>query len=100
MGALTLGKKGIIDQHCGSAIGKPEAACDQVGFDAASSARTLGLASTIGVVLGLAGIGAGAVLFFIEPRSAQPKTGTGMSISTELFLAGPDAGTVGVRGVW
>ena len=65
MGALTLGKKGVIDARCN--VGGIAAHCRPDGYAAAESAKTLGLVSTIGFGVGIAGVGMAAVLLLTEP---------------------------------
>jgi hypothetical protein len=63
-GALVLGKKATIDDNCAGTR------CNAEGKDAADSAQSLGLVSTIGFGVGIAGLATAAVLFFTEPKSA------------------------------
>jgi hypothetical protein len=59
-GALALSKKGAIDDNCG--IGGDDTACNAEGKDAADSAQTLALVSTVSFAVGVVGIGTGTVL--------------------------------------
>jgi hypothetical protein len=101
-GALTLGKKGDITDHCGSGIGQSnEAACDATGFDAASAAQPLGLVSTIGFGVGLAGIGVAAVLVLTGSKQASPTASLpARRVSVGVLGAGPAGALVGLRGAW
>jgi len=63
-GALVLGKKGTIDDNC---VGTR---CNAAGKDAADSAQSLGLVSTIGFGVGIAGLATAAVLLLTEPKSS------------------------------
>jgi len=65
-GAMVFGKKGTIDDHCD---GK---ACDQQGLDAADSAKTLGLVSTIGFGVGAVGLATATVLLLTGSSSEAP----------------------------
>jgi hypothetical protein len=56
-GAMVLGKKATVDEHC-----TPEGYCDQTGLDAASDGRTLSTVSTVTFLAGLAGVGVGLYL--------------------------------------
>ncbi|WP_438022990.1 hypothetical protein [Sorangium sp. So ce233] len=100
MGALVLGKKAAVDEHCGSAIGaSDEKACDATGVDAASSGNTMALISTIGFGVGLAGLGAAAVLYWTEPKPAGPATGAAPRwVSAGVLQVGPTGAVVGARG--
>jgi hypothetical protein len=55
-GVMVLGKKSTIDDHCNGSK------CDQQGLDAADSAKSLGLVSTIGFGVGVAGLAVATVL--------------------------------------
>jgi hypothetical protein len=79
-GALALGEKGIVDQHC---VGP---ACTPEGKQAADTGRTEALVSTIAFGVGAAGVAAIAVLLFAG-RTA-PRTATSVVVTT---------GGVGVR---
>lgn len=74
-GALTLGEKSTIDESCTGTV------CSQEGLDAADSASTLGLLSTIGFGVGIAGVATAVVLVVTEPSpataSALPRIGVG-----------------------
>jgi hypothetical protein len=63
-GALVLGKKGTIEDNCEGTR------CNAAGKEAADSAKSLGLVSTIGFGVGIAGLATAAVLFLTEPKSA------------------------------
>jgi hypothetical protein len=63
-GVLVLGNKGTIEDNC---VGTR---CNAAGKDAADSAHSLGLVSTIGFGVGIAGLATAAVLFFTEPKSS------------------------------
>jgi hypothetical protein len=63
-GALVLGKKGTIEDNCEGTR------CNAAGKEAADSAKSLGLVSTIGFGVGIAGLATAAVLLLTEPKSA------------------------------
>lgn len=104
MGGLALGKKGAINDHCGSAIGQAdEAACDPTGLEAADSVKTLGLVSTIGFGVGLAGIGTAVVLLLTEPSAPTAKDASArrrLRLSAGVLSAGPEGAVLGARGSW
>jgi hypothetical protein len=56
-GVLVLQKKSTVEEHCDT-----NKRCDDEGLDAAKSGRTLGLVTTIGLVTGVVGVGAGTYL--------------------------------------
>lgn len=56
-GALVLQRKGVVDEHCDDVK-----RCDDEGLDAASSGKTLGVITTVGLVTGVVGVGAGTYL--------------------------------------
>jgi hypothetical protein len=62
-GALVLGKKGTIEDNCVGTL------CNAQGKEAADGAQSLGLVSTIGFGVGIAGLATAAVLLFTEPKS-------------------------------
>ncbi|WP_437784772.1 hypothetical protein [Sorangium sp. So ce1097] len=101
-GALTFGKKSIVEEHCGSAIGQSdETACDPMGLEASESASTTGLVSTIGFGVGLAGLGAAAVLLLTEPKQDEAAAGaTSRRIRAGVLAAGPGGVVFGARGAW
>ncbi|WP_437626738.1 hypothetical protein [Sorangium sp. So ce1151] len=100
MGALVLGKKSVVDEHCGNAIQASNAkACDATGLDAAQSGNTAALVSTIGFGVGLAGLGAAAVLYWTEPKPAGAATGTAPRwIRAGVLQAGPAGAVLGAHG--
>ncbi|MGK4005738.1 tetratricopeptide repeat protein [Sorangium sp. So ce1036] len=102
MGALTLGKRSVVEEHCGSGIGvDDETACDATGLSAAESASTTGLVSTIGFGVGLAGLGAAAVLYLTEPKQRDQAAGaTSRRIRAGVLEAGPAGVVLGASGVW
>jgi hypothetical protein len=94
-GALTLGNKSVITQHCN--VGGIPTACDATGFSAASQAKTEGLVSSVAFGVGIAGVVAGAVLLLTEPK--RPVTGAS-GVQLGVLSAGREGGTAGVRGAW
>jgi hypothetical protein len=90
MGGLTLGKKSTIDDHCDG----PR--CDAEGKDAADSAQTTGLVSTIGFGVGIAGLAAGTVLLLTAPKK-QEASARGW---TPTIALGPRGAGAGVQGAW
>ena len=60
-GARVLGKRSDIHAHCAGP------ACDQTGLAAANDAKSAGTVSDIGFAVGLAGLGAAAVLWLTAP---------------------------------
>jgi hypothetical protein len=76
-GAMAINKKSESDDACPTFDG--ELRCSQAGVDAMSQAKTYAVISDVGIVLGAAGIGVGAFLFFTGgakteqgSRSASP----------------------------
>lgn len=100
MGGLALGKKSILQEHCGSATGAPsDLGCEQTGLDAAGSVKTLGLVSTIGFAAGLAGVGTAVILLVTEHKPAKPATGArGPWISANVLSIGPTGTMLGAHG--
>lgn len=71
-GIMAIGKKSTVDSHCDG-----DRFCDAEGADAAASGRTLGTVTTISLVVGAAGLGAGAYFLL----SSGPKSETGITAS-------------------
>jgi hypothetical protein len=65
-GGLAFAKKATVDAHCQGAL------CDHEGKVAADSGRALALVSTVGVGVGVFGIGAAVVLLVTAPHAAKP----------------------------
>jgi len=63
-GVMVLGKKGTIDDNC------QDTRCTAEGKEAADNAQSLGLVSTIGFGVGIAGLATAAVLYLTEPKPA------------------------------
>ncbi len=101
-GALTLGKKSLVTQNCGSAIGQADDhRCNPTGLEAVQSAKSLGLVSTVSFAAGLASVGTGLVLLLTDHKPATTKAGTsGRWISAEVLPAGQTGAMLGVRGAW
>jgi hypothetical protein len=105
MGGLALGKKSIIDASCG--VGKnpkdptDELFCKPDGLTAVDAVKPLGLGSTIGFAVGLAGVGTAIVMILTEPKKATPVTGARTPwISASVLSAGPGGALVGAHGSW
>lgn len=64
-GVMAMGKKGDLDDKCDS-----HNQCPASAESTLDSAKTLGLISTIGFGVGIAGAAAGTVLYFMAPESA------------------------------
>ena len=63
-GARVFGKRSDIHAHCNGS------ACDETGLAAANDAKSAGTVSNIGVAVGLAGLGAAAVLWLTAPSDS------------------------------
>lgn len=100
LGALVFGKKGVIAKHCGSGIQVADRkTCDATGFDAANSANTMALVSTVAFGVGLAGLGTAGVLYWTEPRHTGPAVGASPRwISAGVLGAGPTGAVLGAQG--
>ncbi|MBS2013733.1 MAG: hypothetical protein JST00_12650 [Deltaproteobacteria bacterium] len=76
-GIMTLGKASTVKEQC---TGDLE--CNAEGLDAARSGETLSLVSTITVIAGLAGIGAGTFLLLTSPkRSTSTASARGLVVT-------------------
>jgi hypothetical protein len=100
-GVIVLGKKGTIDESCIGTKCNPESII--AAREAAEGAQVPGVISTVGFVIGGAGLAAGAVLFLLEPSEKAPE-GHGQrrpgSIGVGLTSAGPFELTAGIKGAW
>jgi hypothetical protein len=63
-GVLTLDRKSTVDANCNA-----DKRCNQAGYDAAQSGKTLGMITTAGLVAGAIGVGVGAYLLLSPERS-------------------------------
>ena len=77
-GILTMRAASTYKEHC--VAGQ----CDATGLDAASSGRTLEIASRIGFAVGAVGLGAGAWLWFTAPSPDSPRAG--ISVGWPLLM--------------
>jgi hypothetical protein len=101
MGALALGDKGKADEHC------PKLVCDHEGILAVNRGRTFALVSSISVGVGVAGIGAAAVLFLTAPspklasrRDPRPGGAPSRKVSAGVWSAWNGGTVAGIQGVW
>jgi hypothetical protein len=101
-GALAAGSTSAIESGCRD-IEPGRARCTPEGLSAAESAQSLGLVSTIGFVIGGAGLATGALLFVMDP-SKGPSEGHGRRkgawARVGLTSAGPSTWMAGVKGAW
>ncbi|MEZ4221735.1 MAG: hypothetical protein R3B13_12460 [Polyangiaceae bacterium] len=72
-GVLVLSKKSELEQNCG--IGGNAAACNADGKREADSVQTLGLVSTVGFAVAIAGLGSGTTLLLTAPEPQQASRG-------------------------
>ncbi len=82
-GGLALGKKSVVGADCQGLV------CSSTGEAAVNAGKTLGTVSTVGFVVGAAGLAAGAVLFFTAPGRAKVEV-----------TAGPGGAAATLKGVW
>lgn len=91
-GGLAIEQKRIVDEHC-----KTITTCDDPGYAAVESGRTIGTLSTVGLAVGLAGVAAGVVLVLTAPRGSKA-TGVSPSMRAGVLRAGPGGALFGVEG--
>lgn len=94
-GLDAMSLKSKADGHC------PNRQCDATGLSDISDAKTAALVSTIGLVAGVVGVGAGTWLFFraSSSQSSRPSPGGPASASVAPFVAADRAG-LAVQGAW
>jgi len=96
-GALTISKKGIINEGCSGTF------CTAEGFKAVESAQLPGAISTAGFVIGGAGLTTGTLLLLLATNKREPESQDRRrvgSIGMAIMSAGPLGWTTGVKGVW
>ncbi len=101
-GALAAGKTTAIEGGCRD-IEPGRAKCTPEGLAAAESAQSLGLISTVGFVIGGAGLATGALLFVMDPGKGPPERHgqrKGAWARVEITSAGPSTWTASVKGAW
>lgn len=93
-GGMMLAKKGVVDAQCNA-----NGLCkSREGVDAGNSAKTLGLISTVGWGVAIAGAAAATVLVVTEgPRPTQAHA---RWVGVGVRAAGPGGAVVGVHGAW
>jgi len=96
MGALTLARKSVILQNCGTPW--DPTLCNDTGYSAASAAKTSGLISTVSLPVGGAAIVAGVVLLLTAPKRAPAAPPQG--VQAGVLSSGREGATVGLRGAW
>jgi hypothetical protein len=92
-GGLVLGEKSIMDAHC-----RPDDTCDAVGLSASNRAKTAGIVSDVGFVVGAAGVAA-ALLLFVVPRSPRASRAPLSAVHIAGELA-PHGAIVGIDAAW
>jgi hypothetical protein len=86
-GILSLSHKSDGNSHCN--LGPTGSECDAEGVQARSSAISTGNVSTVAYVVGVAGLAAGAVLWFTAPSSTEssaPSIGLGVGPATASLV--------------
>jgi hypothetical protein len=77
-GSLAIGRRSVVDAHC---TGR---ACDAEGKAAGDAGKTLAAVSTVGFVVGAAGIGVGVLLLVSEPKPANAAARAALVVRMEL----------------
>jgi hypothetical protein len=90
-GVMVLGKKSTIEENCRDTL------CNATGKEAADSAQTLGLVSTIGFGVGAAGLATAAVLLLTRPAA---KSSAATTAWTPLVSQGAGGVFLGVQRGW
>jgi hypothetical protein len=85
-GAVLLHDKSIADAHCTD--GPPPTCRDQTGLDAGRGVRTLGPATTVGLVIGAVGVAAGGVWLGLRPtKKSSARAGIGPMVGGAAWRA-------------
>lgn len=100
-GGLMLANKGVIDANC-TDDGAGVALCrNPAAVDAGNQAKTLGLVSTVGLGVGIAGLGAATILLLTQSSSPKQTSMRAPSHSAEprwwvsaTSLSGPQSGAL------
>jgi hypothetical protein len=101
-GTLAAGKTSAIEEGCRD-IEPGRARCTPDGLSAAQDAQSFGLISTIGFVIGGAGLATGTLIVLLEPSKKLSESHgrrRGTLIGVGLTGAGSSAWTAGVKGAW
>ncbi|WP_437640192.1 hypothetical protein [Sorangium sp. So ce854] len=100
-GALAFVEKATVDDNC------VDTRCNPEGMRAVESSRTFALASTIGLGVGVVGLGAAVALLLTAPppedgaaRAGLPRAAPAPRVSAGAWPAGDGGALVGVRGAW
>jgi len=64
-GVLVLDRKSTADKNCVDHV------CNQLGYDAAQSGKTLGVVTTVGLITGAVGLGGATYLFLSAPSPSE-----------------------------
>jgi hypothetical protein len=92
-GGLALGKQKIVDDRCDNLK------CDETGWAARESGRTLGNISTAGFAVGLAGLATGVVLVLTAP-SAKAEVRAKPELRAGVLRAGATGAVLGMVGAF
>jgi hypothetical protein len=93
-GGMVFAKKGEVEDNCLDLV------CNQDGKDAADAAQTLGLVSSITFGVGIAGLAAGTLLWFLAPDDELEGQDHALRLTVGSALGDPASGTIGVTGTW
>jgi hypothetical protein len=74
-GVLVMQKKGVVDEHCDASK-----QCDDAGLEATSSGKTWGVITTVGLVTGVVGVGAGTYLV-LSAGSSDDRAAASVALS-------------------
>ncbi len=98
-GAVVLGEKSTIEDNC------DDTRCNTAGKEAADDAQVLATVSTVGFVVGIAGLAAGTVLWLVSPdepaaEEQEPGDLAPGQVAWRPFVGGtPDTASGAVAGV-
>jgi hypothetical protein len=95
-GVAMLSKKSVVSANCTNSANGISLCDNGTGVDAGHSAVTLGLISSVGWGVAVAGLGVGTVLFVTEPSDKPMQRGQ-LALSVSVSAAGP---AVACEGSW
>ncbi len=89
---MSMSKKSSVDDNCDGTW------CNQEGYDAAESGKSLARVSTVGFGIGIAGLATGLVLH-LTSKPSKPRDTSARDVRPTVFASGTQA-SLGLQGKW